>query len=67
MTLWAIVYTLNGKGKPRSEPYIFTDTVSMTRMDAWKRWSEGWQPESVRRMRRRWGAKAIKVKVEVVP
>jgi hypothetical protein len=66
--LWAIAYTLNAKGLPRREPYIFAHTVSKTRRQAWEAWGPpGDDPGLYRRLRRLWGAKAIKVRIEVVP
>ena len=64
MTLWAIAYTLDSEGRPRkSGPYIFPDTISYTRREAWKSWvkDDGLGKE----LRKKRGAKAIKVKLEV--
>lgn len=67
VTLWAIAYTLHDSGRPRKAPYIFNDTVAHTRRAAWETWSKGWTAEQVAEMKAKYGAKAIKVRVEVVP
>jgi len=66
MTLWAIAYTIDSKGRPRKEPYIFADTISTTRRRAWDQFRGGQPDRLVVWERRKWGAKAFKVKVELV-
>jgi len=64
MTLWAIAYTLDNRGRPRKTPCIFSDTVSFTRREAWERWSLVHTIYG-KTLRRKWGAKAIKVRLEL--
>ena len=62
MTLWAIAYTLDNRGRPRKTPYIFSGTVSDTRRAAWERWGGR---EAFPQQQKKWGAKAIKVRLEL--
>jgi hypothetical protein len=62
---WAIVYTRR-QGKDLDEPYIFVDTIRNLRKDSWRRFSEGISPDLVRSARRTKGAKAVKVRLEVI-
>lgn len=67
-TAWAIAYTRRN-GKPRSEPYVFLDTIRSRRKDAWVAFREGGPAYSGAlkgEIYRRHGPKAIKVRVEVV-
>ena len=65
MTLWAIAYTLDDRGRPRKTPYIFSDTVSFTRRSAWERWRSLGDTTAYETLRRKWGAKAIKVRLDL--
>ena len=64
MTLWAIAYTLDDRGRPRKMPYILSDTISFTRRSAWERWSLG-DMTANKTLRRKWGVKAIKVRLDL--
>lgn len=59
MNYWAIAYT-----KPRF--YIFEDTIRRYRKEAWQNFLEGLPPELVAKAKRHHGAKAVKVRVEVI-
>ena len=63
MTLWAIAYTLDNRGRPRKTPYVFSWTVSDRRRGAWVKWGGR---EAFPQQQKKWGAKAIKVRFEVV-
>jgi len=69
MNLWAIAYTLDNKRRPRKDPNILVDTIRSTRGDAWDAWygpgGGGAARYALDQMRERWGAKAIKIRVEV--
>ena len=64
MTLWAIAYTLDNCGRPRKTPYILSDMIAFTRYGAWERWNLG-DMRYGKTLRRKWGAKAIKVRLEL--
>lgn len=66
MTVWAIAYTKDSRGRDRLEPYIFPDTVRLRRKEAWAAFQEDFSPELTRKLRKEFGAKAIKVRLEVV-
>ena len=60
---WAIAYTKR-RGKP-IEPYIFEDTIRRIRKQSWTAWARDLPPSFRAELKRKGGAKAIKVKVIV--